>query len=349
MRCDPMQNKIRYVARLALGAMVWTAALHIFPAMAGPPPAARKPRPMLRLDYYVAGRWERLPDYDAAALQTLDVAIFFVPLVPDAAGHLAPGATFAPALAHLKLHKNAGTRIWLGLGSLTPVTRNAPALTTLIAELQALCDQHGFGGIDLDWEDAVRPEDYGRVVAQIYAACHPAGRLLAVSVGPDGGYAAKVRAAGAAVDYVNVQAYYSTMNGFTVPQLQARMEAFTRSAGVPPEKICLGLPLYGAAAVNKSTGGKEWSLGYRALLGAGAAAEQNAWTDPARHLTYYYSGLTLIKDKVDYAQRAGFGGIFTWEMTMDAPYAGTQSLLRTIDGAMGLTPGHGLKTLPENR
>ena len=287
---------------------------------------AKAEGPMLRLDYYVADRWEQEKEYDAARLQSLDVAIFFYPLKPDNSGHLPLPATFDKALANLKAHIKPNTKIWLGLGDLAGVKDRPKALSTMVGDLTALCGKHGFSGVDLDWEGNIGAEDYERVVRRIAKGCHPQGITVSLSINP-GPHVKRAKAAAPHADYVLLQAYYDAMNDWSVEEVKQFVHKYV-DAGIPKRKLCVGFPLYGAANAEKN------AMGYKAIIAAGGSSEGNRWTDPKSGITYRYSGQPLIQEKAAYARRAGLRGIFTWEMTCDLPYSSPQSLLRTIDGAI---------------
>ena len=292
----------------------------------------------MRLDYYAFRRWDKQEKPDPAALQTLSIAIFFDPLVPDAAGHLKVDDAFVAGLAHLKAMKAPKTEIWLGLGSLSAVMGNEAAMGTLGKDVAALCAQHGFAGVDIDWENAdVSAEAYKAAVEHIVAAVKPHRIRVSVSHGMGATFVKRTEAVAELVDLVNIQAYYSLGNSCSVEAVAKRLDAYIR-AGVPARKICLGLPVYGMLDMAANREAKSKTVSYRDILAKGGSPTANQWTNPGNGLTYHYSGLPLIAEKVEYAKRSGFAGVFTWEMTCDTPYAEPNSLLRRIDRSLGLAP-----------
>ncbi len=293
-------------------------------------PRTAKAGSFLRLDYYVWSRWEKLGGPNKEQIKDLDVAVFFSPLKPDAQGHLAVSDEFVRALENLKAAKNEKTRIWLGLGSLADIAKDESALATFITELRALCDKLGFSGVDIDWEDAgTPPEEYARVVKRIADDCHSRKRMVSNSHATAPVYVKKTAACVAHLDYVNIQCYYSTNNGMTVETLSTRLARFEK-AGVPRGKILIGLPVYGMVDMNKDRGVRRTTIGYRSLLEKGADPSASQWTDPETSVAYHYSGSALIKAKLDYAKSQGYAGVFTWEMTLDAPYSSPHSILRIL-------------------
>lgn len=294
---------------------------------------AAKAAAFLRLDYYVWNRWEKQggPDKHKERLQNLDVAVFFSPLVPDAQGHLAAGDDFVRALENLKKAKAEKTRIWLGVGSLSAVVKDAQSLETFVRELTGLCEKHGFTGVDIDWEDAaVKPEDYARVVRRVAEECHRRKWTVSNSHATAPHYVKKSAAAAAFLDYINIQFYYSMGNGMPLDELKKRLARFEK-AGVPRSKILIGLPVYAMVDMGKNRDAKPTTIGYAGLLDKGASPEENSWTNPANGVTYHYSGTPLIRAKLEYAKHQGYAGVFSWEMTLDAPYASPNSVLRILD------------------
>jgi len=55
------------------------------------------------------------------------------------------------------------------------------------------------------------------------------------------------------------------------------------------------------------------------------------WIRPGTGFTCHYSGVPLTRSKVRHALDGGYRGVFSWEMTIDAPYSSEDSILKAID------------------
>ena len=288
----------------------------------------------LRSDYYVWNRFENQGGPNAEQIKDIKVLIFFSPLVPDAKGKLTVDRKFEEALAKLKKAKSPSSQIWLGLGDLRIVAKNKQAIDTLASETVNLCKKYGFTGLDIDWEgnEDIPADVYADVLKTLSAACRKAKLAIANSVGTGPHYIAKSAAAQSYLDHVNIQFYYSSRNAMSVNETKQVLDRFEK-AGVPRHKLMIGLPVYGMVDMQKNRNAKPTAIGYNSMIAKGAKPNENTWVNPDNGVTYYYSGQPLIRDKVDFAKKNGYGGVFTWELTMDAPYSSPQSILRVLDEA----------------
>lgn len=299
-----------------------------------PVPPKKGHSSFLRSDYYVWNRFEKQGDPNAEQIKNIEVLIFFSPLVQDAKGKLTVDRKFEEALAKLKKAKSPKSQIWLGLGDLRAVAKNKQAIDTLATETVNLCKKYGFTGVDIDWEgnDDISANVYADVLKTLSAACRKAKLVIANSVGTDPHYIAKSVAAHPYLDHVNIQFYYSTRNAMSVNETRQVLDRFEK-AGIPRRKLMIGLPVYGMVDMQKNRNAKPTAIGYNSMIAKGVKANENTWVNPDNGVTYYYSGQPLIRSKVDFAKKNGYGGVFTWELTMDVPYSSPQSILRVLDEA----------------
>jgi chitinase len=91
--------------------------------------------------------------------------------------------------------------------------------------------------------------------------------------------------------------------------------------GVPAEKLCLGLPLYGRGITQRDR-----TLAYSDMLAkADFRPEADEWDG------LYFNGPSTLVQKVALAKKLKLAGVFAWEIGQDA--AGEKSLLKAIKAA----------------
>ncbi|WP_425617131.1 glycoside hydrolase family 18 protein [Anatilimnocola sp. NA78] len=184
-----------------------------------------------------------------------------------------------------------------------------------------LCLDERLDGIDLDWEhprDEAEQQGYGDLLTELRTAFEPHGLMLSVTIAA---WQKMPPAAFAAAHYVQVMAYDHDGRHSTFDNAVADVKTL-KAAGVPTEKIVLGMPFYGRDVVRRNR-----SLTYREIV---AKHEPKPEVDEIDGV--YFNGPATIRRKTEYAIEAGLGGVMVWELGQDVPTE--RSLLRTIDAAV---------------
>lgn len=218
-----------------------------------------------------------------------------------------------------------------------------------IAAIVALARQHGYAGIDIDYEDlhAADRQAFTAFIGQLAAALHAHGKILSVAVfakatGPGYGprnAAQDYAALGRAADQVRVMAYdyhWSTSGPGPVAPVNWVREvlAYARTQ-IPVKKIILGIPLYGYDWSGRHGANITWQQAVRLAARHRAAirydaASQSPWfaytaAGGGGHQVWFENPAST-RAKLALAREAGTGGVFCWMYGGEAP--GTWAALR---------------------
>jgi chitinase len=251
----------------------------------------------------------------------------------------------------------------------TPETRATFARTSV-----AFMKDWGFDGIDVDWE---YPSDSTQAANMIlllqavrseldrYSAEHAGGHhfllTIAAPAGPDHYNQLRLRELGEVLDYINLMAYdyagsWDTSSGhqanlFANPSnptatpfnTDQAVKAYI-AAGVPSNKIVLGMPIYGRGFTSTNGLGQSftgigtgtWEAGiwdYKALPKAGSTIQCDNVAvgcysyDASTKELISYDTPDVIRTKVDYLKGLSLGGSMFWEASADKD--GADSLITT--------------------
>ena len=292
------------------------ALAHILLVLTAALPAADKPR----LVAYLPG-WSSQGLPDGGYPGVTDLVLFSGE--PRADGSLDLSALAATPWEKVAAIRAAGTHVHLCLGGwgrsahFAAVTADPRLRARLVADAARFCAERSLDGIDLDWEHPrarAQLEGYGALVDELKAALASRGGEVTITLAditqlpPDGGRRA---------DRIQLMAYdlpgpHSTMEGAV-----ARAEALL-AAGVPAERLVLGVPLYGRGVTDRNR-----TLPYREILNQFRPRPEQDEVDGL-----FFNGPVTMVRKADWVRKRGLAGMMAWEATQDAQ--GDASLLRLL-------------------
>jgi len=272
-----------------------------------------------------------LPDYRMAGLtldeewlkSVTDLIYFSLQVPPDGAIPLdAINEQHVAKLAEIK--EKLGCRLLLCLGGwersegFDQVARDPALRDALIRSLVALCQAHGFDGVDYDWEHPSNQQeldDYAALIEDTAAAFAEHNLMVTVA---QGGWQDIGERAYNALDRVHLMCYDQDFPQATMAHAREEVARLVEW-GCPPQKIALGIPFYGRNAQREARS-------YVELIGDSQVDPDSDEIDG-----YAFNGPNTVAAKTNFAIDQNLAGVMIWELAQDAP--DDRSLLRVIQSA----------------
>lgn len=264
---------MRLTGAMALRCSVWTLVWFAFCTLVPPALAQSRARsnqlPKRLIGDY--GYWSRAqnPPYSSAQIPFEKLThINHAGVSFDGTGALVvPGGFLEPEL--LTRAHAAGVKVLLLLGGDFPALETPGVLDILMGNLDAFLHQHGYDGVDIDWEYPGSPADRAAFVALLHSLRHtfPSPYLLSAYVPPWGGWGYDFPETQFIVDYFSILMYDcagpwtddAQLNSpiFADPHdpqpwecspggsAQQAADIYLIKYGIPPLKLNMGTPFYG--------------------------------------------------------------------------------------------------------
>lgn len=269
-----------------------------------------------------------LPDYRAADTNP-DVGEYLTYLVyfsvePDPAGDLKLERIRPENIRMLRKLKDRNQVAlllcvggWERSAGFPQLAASPAARKRFVTAVTRFCVDNDFDGIDIDWEhpaDESQLRDYATLLAAIKTAFVPHHLQLTIAVA---GWQALPAGAIQAVDRIHLMAYDAAGRHSTYEFAQADVGLLVKQ-GVPPEKICLGIPFYGRGIEDRSR-----ELTYAQIAGKFKPGPEVDEVDGI-----YFNGVKNVERKTKFALSSKLAGVMAWEIGQDT--SDESSLVRAI-------------------
>ncbi len=280
----------------------------------------------IRVGGYLPGYAARNIDFNV--IEGID-ELFLFSAQTEADGRLE--TSWLDAIPWDKLHPWAeknGTRLILCVGGwersehFAAMASDAESRAAFVQASLAFCREHRLQGIDLDWEfpkNEREENDYALLLAELREAFEPEGWSVFVTVSPEQNL---TPAAIAAVDAVQIMSYDRGRRHSTFEAMVGHVDKLLE-AGVPEERLVVGLPFYGRRMERLSE-----AMSYRDIL-----ERFDPPPDADEAGGFFFNGQETIRKKTRFAKERGLRGVMFWQLGQDAP--GPRSLLGAIGDEVG--------------
>ena len=238
---------------------------------------------------------------------------------------------------------SAKRMISVGSKNCANMAKNATARKNFARNLRIFCRTHDMDGIDMDWEaidNLADMSNFTSLMKEIRAEIDSTSLEFIITIGIGNywmqWYDNDVLKQS---DFLQIMVYDQTGSWSTSPYgNHASMDHFIQAGnywknrGFSPDKLVLGMPYYGYKFAS-TAGGLAPAVTYAEILSQfpNAKAADNNLINTTGY--YWFNGVDLVKQKVDYAITQGFRGVFVWEITQDNlthPLSLTKALSESI-------------------
>ncbi len=308
--------------------LVWLAAC----GRSAAPPALPAPDsastafptpPALPAPFAVIGYFPDYREYNPAWADHLTDIIYFS-AEPRADGTLDTSRLNEETWAQLqKMKTQHATRIHLSIGGwqrgahFSALTANPVVRRAFVQNLLNYLLAHNLDGADFDWEfpqNETEFEHYIALLKEAQAALSARAMLVSVALPADASFPL---GRFAVADRIHIMSYDRAAKHATYEQAAQDLQLFL-DAGIPAEKLALGIPFYGR--------------NMQPPYDAHSYEEIIRNYDPAPNMDevdgIYFNGLNTVQDKVCFAMEEKTGGVMVWELAQDTTAA--SSLLQRM-------------------
>ena len=220
---------------------------------------------------------------------------------------------------------------------MSAIMHDAEKRRTLARNMAALVTEHGYEGIDIDWEyprenGRFKPHATWRKFAIFLAELREelAGTGASISIAVTTRYDAPNIEALEGADFINTMSYGRPGEHSTKADAQADIQYLLKRK-IPPVKIVLGLPFFSRDTKPKHD--DHGGCGYSSIVKFAPKldAAKNTFRHPETGEQHFFNGPALIKDKCKtFVLQQGIGGVCIWAYDTDVPMNNPKSLSKAL-------------------
>ena len=232
---------------------------------------------------------------------------------------------------------------WVSSDYIDEVAANPIATDNVANQLINFCIENELDGIDIDWEKyhgTVNNSDYVNLVSsirsKISASSNP-NLELSVTITPEHKNPEGLFGLFGNIDFLQIMSYGNSRisEGTQVPM--SKIEEYClywKNAGLPSSKLVLGLPNYAKTIENNSGDG---NVLYREAVAQYPNLDPDADFVVHNNKTYYFNGITTVKNKSKYVLENDLKGVMFWELSQDVNITNSKSLLNAVTEVIPIT------------
>jgi GH18 family chitinase len=271
------------------------------------------------------------PYWESGDVSSIDYSkvtdIIYFHIWPKSDGSLDTSAININDLNTIRENAHAsGVRVLIAAGGwgvsdgFPTMASNDYARANFVNNVSDFLQENQLDGIDIDWETSINQQKIDNqdvLLADLSNTLHPIGKLVTVAAN---GEAVELKSSAAnSVDWVNVMAYdmnWGTAEHSTFADSVKSLQDY-ESAGIPKEKLSLGIPFYGRD--NNAD----------AIKYEQAVSSCNLLPSDNYCNGYFFNGIDLVQEKTQHVLNNGYYGVMIWNLGQDT-YDST-SLLSAIN------------------
>ncbi|QHI70660.1 glycosyl hydrolase family 18 protein [Tichowtungia aerotolerans] len=212
-------------------------------------------------------------------------------------------------------------------GNFSSMASSVSGRTNFVSQIKQFCLDNNLDGVDIDWEYPYTSTDkvnYGELLELLDMSLSE-DELLLTSAVSFGWMQDIPLAALQHLDWVNIMAYDMGLPDHSTFDDALSALANWESFGFPRNKVCLGVPFYGA-----NTNGDLQA--YFSLYD-----DQNPTPDVDVVNGYYFNGINTVRRKAMHVLKKGYLGVMIWDLGGDK-LNDSASLLTSIADTLSLSP-----------